>query len=43
MRRRESAGRRGRAWRPSRNQWRIAVFVVAMLTVIYAGSVPRRR
>nr|WP_258404862.1 hypothetical protein [Streptomyces sp. F12] len=42
MRTRESAGRRGRAWRPSRNHVRAAVFVVAMLTVIYAGSVPRQ-
>jgi hypothetical protein len=30
------------AWRPRRNHLRIAVFIVAMLTVIYAGSVPQQ-
>lgn len=43
MHERTPARAAGRVFRrPTRNQLRIAVFVLAMLTLIIAGSVPRQ-
>lgn len=43
MRERTPARAAGRVFRrPTRNQVRIAVFALAMLTLIVAGSVPRQ-